>query len=145
MKNRKNKLGSFVALGRPLLSSLAFTSLCSSAKIAYAYFLYDKKNNHQDQVILTFSQAKKFNVCRSQSTFTKIKKELVKHGFLDPLDGGGLNAPAIFKVSNRWNRYGNEDFKELKYQPGFGSKYFKDAMANPEKRQRIIQARHGVS
>ena len=44
MKNRKNKLGSFVALGRPLLSSLAFTSLCSSAKIAYAYFLYDKKN-----------------------------------------------------------------------------------------------------
>ena len=145
MKNRKNKLGSFVALGRPLLSSSAFTSLCSSAKIAYAYFLYDKKNAHEDKVILTFSQAKKFNVCRSQSTFTKIKKELVKHGFLDPLDGGGLNAPAIFKVSNRWNRYGNEDFKELKYQPGFGSKYFKDAMANPEKRQRIIQARHGVS
>ena len=46
MKNRKNKLGSFVALGRPLLRSLAFTSLCSSAKIAYAYFLYDKKNAH---------------------------------------------------------------------------------------------------
>ena len=145
MKNRKNKLGSFVPLGRPLLSSLAFTSLCSSAKIAYAYFLYDKKNDHQDQVILTFSQAKKFNICRSQSTFTKIKKELVKHGFLDPLDGGGLNAPAIFKVSNRWNRYGNEDFKDLKYKPGFSSKFFKDAMANPEKRQRIIQSRHGVS
>ena len=145
MKNRKNKLGSFVALGRPLLRSLAFTSLCSSAKIAYAYFLYDKKNDHQDQVILTFSQAKKFNVCRSQSTFTKIKKELVKHGFLDPLDGGGLNAPAIFKISNRWNRYDNKDFKELKYKPGFGSKYFKEAMANPEKRQRIIQSRHGVS
>ena len=145
MKNRKNKLGSFVPLGRPLLSSLAFTSLCSSAKIAYAYFLYDKKNAHEDKVILTFSQAKKFNVCRSQSTFTKIKKELVKHGFLDPLDGGGLNAPAIFKVSNRWNRYGNEDFKELKYKAGFSSKFFKKAMANPEKRQRIIQARHGVS
>ena len=145
MKNRKNILGSFVPLGRPLLSSLAFTSLCSSAKIAYAYFLYDKKNAHEDKVILTFSQAKKFNICRSQSTFTKIKKELVKHGFLDPFDGGGLNAPAIFKVSNRWNRYGNEDFKELKYKPGFGSKYFKEAMANPEKRQRIIQSRHGVS
>ena len=48
MKNRKNKLGSFVALGRPLLRSLAFTSLCSSAKIAYAYFLYDKKNAHNE-------------------------------------------------------------------------------------------------
>jgi hypothetical protein len=46
MKNRKNKLGSFVPLGRPLLSSLAFTALRSSAKIAYAYFLYDKKNAH---------------------------------------------------------------------------------------------------
>ena len=145
MKNRKNKLGSFVPLGRPLLSSLAFTSLCSSAKIAYPYFLYDKKNAHEDKVILTFSQAKKFNVCRSQSTFTKIKKELVKHGFLDPLDPGGLNAPAIFKVSYRWNRYGYEDFKELQYKPGFSSKFFKEAMANPEKRQRIIQARHGVS
>jgi len=145
MKNRKNKLGSFVALGRPLLRSLAFTSLCSSAKIAYAYFLYDKKNDHQDEVVLTFSQAKNFKVCQSQSTFTKIKRELVKHGFLDPLDPGGLNAPAIFKISNRWNRYGNEDFKDLKYKPGFSSKFFKEAMANPEKRQRIIQSRHGVS
>ena len=145
MKKRKKKLGSFVPLGRPLLKSLAFTSLSSSAKIAYPYFLYDKKNAHEDKVILTFSQAKKFNICRSQSTFPKIKKELVKHGLLDPLDGGGLNAPAIFKVSNRWNRYGNEDFKELKYKPGFSSKFFKDAMANPEKRQRIIQSRHGVS
>ena len=88
---------------------------------------------------------KNFKVCQSQSTFTKIKRELVQYGFLDPLDGGGLNAPAIFKISNRWNRYGNEDFKELKYKPGFGSKYFKEAMANPEKRQRIIQSRHGVS
>ena len=76
--------------------------------------------------------------------YTKIKRELVQYGLLDPLDGGGLNAPAIFKVSNRWNRYGNEDFKDLKYKPGFSSKFFKDAMANPEKRQRIIQARHGV-
>ena len=144
MKKRK-KLGSFVPLGRPLLKSLAFTSLSSSAKIAYPYFLYDKKNDHEDKLILTFSQAKKFNICRSQSTFTKIKKDLVKHGFLDSFDGGGLNAPAVFKISNRWKRYGEEDFKELQYKPGFGSKYFKEAMANPEKRQRIIQSRHGVS
>ena len=103
------------------------------------------RRSHQTANFLTFSQAKNFKVCQSQSTFTKIKRELVQYGLLDPLDGGGLNAPAIFKVSNRWNRYGNEDFKELKYKPGFSSKFFKDAMANPEKRQRIIQARHGVS
>ena len=145
MKNRKNKLGSFVPLQRPLLRSLAFLSLSNTAKIAYTYFLYDKKSSHQDEVVLTFSQAKNFKVCQSQSTFTKIKRELVKHGFLDPLDPGGLNAPAIFKVSYRWNRYGYEDFKELQYKPGFSSKFFKEAMANPEKRQRIIQARHGVS
>ena len=74
---------------------------------------------------LLFSQAKNFKVCQSQSTFTKIKRELVQYGLLDPLDGGGLNAPAIFKVSNRWNRYGDEDFKELKYKSGFSSKFFK--------------------
>ena len=145
MKGRKKILCSFVVLQRPLLKSLAFLSLSNTAKVAYSYFLYDKKSSHQDEVILTFSQAKNFKVCQSQSTFTKIKRELVQYGFLDPLDGGGLNAPAIFKVSNRWNRYGYEDFKELQYKPGFSSKFFKDAMANPEKRQRIIQARHGVS
>ena len=105
MKNRKNKLGSFVPLGRPLLKSLAFTSLSSSAKIAYPYFLYDKKNAHEDKVILTFSQAKKFKVCQSQSTFTKAKKELVKHGFLDPIVGGGLNATGVYKLSYRWKRW----------------------------------------
>ena len=87
MKGRKNKLGSFVALQRPLLKSLAFLSLSNTAKVAYSYFLYDKKSSHQDEVILTFSQAKNFKVCQSQSTFTKIKRELVQYGFLDPLDG----------------------------------------------------------
>ena len=135
MKKKICILGSTGSIGKTTLE------IISKNKKDFNVVLLSGNNN----VKLLISQAKKFNVCRSQSTFTKIKKELVKHGFLDPLDGGGLNAPAIFKISNRWNRYDNEDFKELKYKPGFGSKYFKEAMANPEKRQRIIQSRHGVS
>jgi hypothetical protein len=143
MKDRKDRLGSFVPLQRPLLNSPAYLSLSNSSKIAYTYFLYDKKNKHQDEVTLTFSQAKKFKACKSPSTFAKAKRELVKYGFLDPLDGGGLNAHAIFKLSLRWKRFGDDDFKEIPYKPGVSSKYFKTCMANPEQRQKLIQARHG--
>ena len=139
---KRKKLGSFVPLGRPLLRSLAYTSLSRSAKIAYPYFLYDKKNYHQDSVILTFSQARRFGVCQSPSTFTKIKRELVRHGFLDPVDGGGLNAPAVFKISLRWKRFGDGDFKEVPFRPGVSSKFFKSAMADASKRHKIIQSRH---
>ena len=82
MKNRKNKLASFVPLGRPLLSSLAFTSLCSSAKIAYAYFLSDKKNAHEDKVILTFSQAKNLMFVDPNQLSPKLKRSWSNMDFL---------------------------------------------------------------
>ena len=143
MARRKNKItGRFVPLRHQLIESAAFMSLSSTAKIAYIYFMHDIKNDYESEVILTLGQAKKYNVCRSPSTFDKAKRELVQNGLLDSIDGGGLNAPAIFKLSERWRLFGLDNFKPVKYKRGHGSKYFKTAMRDEKLRAKILAARH---
>ena len=144
MARRKNKItGRFVPLRHQLIESDAFMSLSSTAKIAYLYFMHDIKNDYESEVILTLGQAKKYSVCRSPSTFNKAKRELVQNGLLDPVDGGGLNAPAIFKKSERWRLFGSGHYKPMKYKPGHGSKYFRTAMRDERMRAKILTARHG--
>lgn len=144
MARKKHKIaGRFILLSHQLMESDAFMSLSSTAKIAYIYFMHDRKNDYEFEVILTLGQAKKYGVCRSPSTFDKAKKELVKNGFLDPVDGGGLNAPAIFKISERWRLFGLDNYKLVKYKSGHGSKYFKTAMQDEKMRAKILLARHG--
>ena len=144
-KKRKKIESPFVPLLHPLMESEAFKSMCGPAKVAYLYFLRDVRSGHQEEVILTFGQAKKYGVCKSPSTFDKAKKQLVKHGLLDPVDGGGLNFPAVFKKSSRWRLYGTDRFKDAKYISGHGSKYFRDAMKDDKKRKMILNARHKPS
>lgn len=126
-----------------LLDSEIFQSLSSTTKIALMYFRRDKKNGHQTEVILTFPQAKKYGICSSPSTFDKIKRELVGKGFLDPYEPGGLNQPAIFELSGRWKWFGTDRFQKMEYEPGVGSKYFQQAWKNEERREQLIEARHG--
>lgn len=126
-----------------LLDSDAFQSLSSTAKIAFMYFRRDMKNGHQTEVVLTFPQAKKYGVCCSPSTFDRIKRELVEKGFLDPFEPGGLNQPAIFRLSNRWKWYGTSRFQKVEYEPGVGSKYFQLAWKDEERSKKLIKARHG--
>ena len=91
---------------------------------------------------LTFGQAQKYGVCNSPTTFSKVKKELVKHGLLDPVDGGGLNAPAVFELSERWRWFNTDQFDEVPYKLGVGSKYFRTAMKDEMKRKKLLDARH---
>ncbi|CAI2719367.1 hypothetical protein [Nitrospina watsonii] len=134
--------GGFVALPHNLVDSKAFQALTNNAKITYAYFKRDLKNGHQTTVTLTFEQARNYGICKSPSTFGKAKKELVAHGFLDPFIPGGLNEPSVFSLSERWRKWGTPDFEEKAYQPGIGSKYFTAAWKNPERAQKLLQARH---
>jgi len=107
------------------------------------YFRRDKKNGHQTKVVLTFSQAKKYRICSSPATFDKIKRELVGKGFLDPLESGGLNQPAVFELSDRWKRYGQSNFEVAPYKTGVGSKHFQIIWKDTKKRENLIKARHG--
>lgn len=141
-KRRKRIEGGFVPLPHNLIGSEAYQSLSATAKLTYTYFLRDIRNGHQVNVTLTFSQAKKYGVCQSPDTFSKAKKRLVGNGLLDQVSGGGLNAPAIFKLSERWRQYGTDRFEVIPYKSGLGSKYFKTAMADEEKRKKVLTARY---
>ena len=144
-RKKRQKIGErFVPLPHSVLDSPAFQSLKHpSSKVAYLYFLKDRKNGHQTEVILTFGQAQKYGVCKSPDTFNQVKRELVDTGFLDPLEPGGLNQPSVFTLSFRWKLYGTSRFEKVKYKPGVGCKYFTKVWKDKELRQKLIKARHG--
>ncbi len=139
---RKKYSKGFVALPHNLVDSEAYQQLSAIATRAFTYFKRDLKNGHQTKVVLSFGQAKKYGVCDSSTTFSKVKKELVKHGLLDHVDGGGLNAPAVFELSERWRWFNTDQFDEVPYKLGVGSKYFRTAMKDETKRKRLLDARH---
>ncbi len=141
-KKHKKIKGRFIPLSHNLVDSEAYKQLSATATRALIYFKRDVKNGHQTEVVLTFGQAQKYGVCDSSTTFCKVKKELVKHGLLDPVDGGGLNAPAVFKLSERWRQFNTGQFNEVPYKLGVGSKYFRTAMKDETKRKRLLDARH---
>jgi len=134
--------GGFVAMHHPLLDSVVYQVLSSTAKIAFMYFKRDIKNWDQTEVSLTYSQAKNKGVCRSPSTFDRAKRELVEKGFLDPLEPGGLNQRAVFKLSYRWKRYGQSNFEVIPYKNGVGSKSFQVIWKNEKSRKKLMEARH---
>jgi hypothetical protein len=141
-KRRKKIEGGFVALPHSLVESEAYKSLSATAKLAYTYFKRDVRSGHQENVTLTFGQAQKYGVCQSPSTFCKVKKQLVENGLLDPVDGGGLNAPAIFKLSRRWGWFGRDQFEVVYYKSGFSSKYFETAMKDETRKKKVLDARY---
>lgn len=136
----KNR-GHYIILTRKILKSEAYKTLSSTAKTTYSYFLLDKRKKGQTECILTFAQAKENCICRSPDTFVKAKKQLVEHGLLDPIDGGGFNEPARFKYSDRWEDFGTDCFKKREYKSGHGSKYFQVLMKNEKKKKNVIDAR----
>ena len=142
-KKRQKIEGQFVPLPYQLLDSLAYQSLGNSSKVGLIYFYKDRKNLHQEKVILTFPQAKKYGVCQSSTTFDSIKKELVEKGFLDSFEPGGLGKHSIFKISYRWKLYGTNRFEKIHFEPGCGSKQFQVIWKDEMKRKNLLQARHG--
>lgn len=146
-KRVKNKIrGRFFCVLHQLLDSKAFIELSPSAKACWLYFMKDKKTDHHPiRVVLTFNQAVKAGVCKSPNTFNKLKRELVAHGLLDQIEVGGLNKPAAFELSDRWEMYGTDDFKEWTYKAGVGNKYFARAMKVPELKTELLEARGNQS
>jgi hypothetical protein len=142
-KKRQKIIGQFVPLQHILLDSLAYKSLGNGSKVGLIYFYKDIKASHQETLILTFPQAKKYGVCKSATTFDSIKKELVEKGLLDPFEPGGLGKHSIFKISYRWKHYGTAQFEKVEFKSGFGSKQFQAIWKDEERKNNLLQARHG--
>lgn len=125
-RGRRNsgKLPPFVALTWKMLNSSAYKKLTFSAAKALPYFLGKVKlplsdpQRYSSPFSFSYTEAKKYGF--ANGTFSRVIIELMGKGFIDPQDKGGLRGDCkslnLFTLSQRWELYGTQDFKEVKWQ-----------------------------
>jgi len=107
-----------------LLNSRAYKGLNFASAKALPYFLGKIKENYRDPqrylMDFSFSYSEGIKLGFASSTFSKVIQELVKTGFIDPIDKGGLRSDGKsynrFKLSERWQQYGTNDFELLDWR-----------------------------
>ena len=121
---RGNRLPPFVPLTWDMLNSKAYIDLPASAGKALPYFLGKVKCSFNDSqrylMEFSFSYSEGKRVGFASGTFSNVIKALVRKGFIDPVDKGGLRSDGksynIFRLSRRWEKYGNADFKDIEWE-----------------------------
>jgi len=124
-RDKENKrLPPFVPMPWHTLNSKAYVDISPSAAKALPYFLGKYKgpyNDHQRYLLefsFSYSEGKRYGF--SPSTFSKVIQELVRKGFIDPVDKGGLRSDGksynLFRLSQRWQKYGKDDFEHTDWK-----------------------------
>lgn len=116
----RSKLPPFVPLSWELLNSRAYKDLTPAAAKELPYFLGKVKVKWADpQKYLTafafsYKEAEGYGFARA--THHRIICELVKKGFINPVEKGGLRGCGrsynLFQLSQRWKKYGDKEFEE---------------------------------
>jgi hypothetical protein len=70
------------------------------------------KNN--GQIVFTYTEAAELGI--SKATFQRAINSLVKLGFLDIAQAGGLYRATLYSMSERWRKYGTDKFIEKEKQ-----------------------------
>lgn len=124
--SKKDRIPPFVATIYEILNSKAYKELPPSAGKALPYFLgkvkvkvpYKDSNYYLIKFAFTYAEGRQYGF--AFSTFSKIIQALVKFGFLDPVDKGGLRGAGlssnIFRLSKRWMDYGTPHFIKLDWK-----------------------------
>ena len=124
-KSRKrDRLPPFVPFYWEILNSKAYIELPPSASKALVYFLGRVRLNIRDaQRYLTdfsFSYREGNRLGFSLATFSKVIQDLIRFGFVDPVDKGGLRGDCksnnVFRLSKRWEVYGKPNFELLEWK-----------------------------
>jgi len=123
-KGTKYKHPPFVAITWDMLNSKAYEEVTYSAAKALPYFLGKCKRHFYDpqryrlEFSFPYSEGERYGF--SPSTFSKVIQELVRRGFIDPVDKGGLKSDGkscnLFRLSNRWLKYGTKDFESTEWR-----------------------------
>ncbi len=123
-RGQGSKLPPFVPLIWELLNSAAFRKLPFAAAKALPYFLGKVKVSFNDPIRyetpfrLSYPEAKKLGF--AAATFSKIIQDLIRFGFIDPKEKGGLRGAGKgyneFVVSPRWQFYGKPEFEPLEWK-----------------------------
>lgn len=122
-KITKGKGQYFVRLTWKMLEHNAYIDLPASARAMLPYFLKKVKISdwepvyYNTQFTFCYTEADKYGCAKR--TFFRVIEALVKNGFVDPVKRGGLRGTgltsSIFKLSDRWKRYGTHEFQEVSW------------------------------
>ena len=123
-KKKGNRLPPFVPLIWEILNSRAYKDLPPSNAKALPYFLGKYKGGYNDpqrylgEFSFSYTEGKKLGF--APATFSKVIQALIRFGFIDPLDKGGLRGDCksynLFRLSKRWEEYGMPNFKPLEWK-----------------------------
>jgi hypothetical protein len=123
-RKKYHALPPFVALPYDLINSAAYRELPSSAAKALPYFFAKVKKSYRDpqryslEFSLSYSEGKKYGF--APATFARVIRDLVRLGFVDPVDKGGLrsdgNSYNLFRLSQRWEDFGKPNFKKIDWR-----------------------------
>lgn len=118
-KDKRKRLPPFVPLTWEMLNHQAYKDLPPSAAKALPYFLgkvkldFDDPSRFTTEFSFSYREAKSFGF--ALGTFSKIIRDLIRYGFLDPMDKGGLRGDCksnnLFCLSRRWKFFGQADFQ----------------------------------
>jgi hypothetical protein len=119
-RKRNNIPGGFVAMPRTVLKSKAYIKLKPSSAKALPYFM-DKKwrseRGKKSYFVFPYTEAEDFGF--APSTFHNVIKDLIRVGFVDPVDKGGLRSDGKsynqYTLSYRWKKYGETDFETIEW------------------------------
>jgi hypothetical protein len=123
-RKQGDRLPPFVPLLWNVLNSQAYKELPPSAAKALPYFIgkVKLKPNEPDRYerSFPFSYSEGRNYGFAKATFSRTIKDLVRIGFIDPVDKGGLRgdgkSTSRFKLSRRWETYGTDKFEPLDWK-----------------------------
>jgi hypothetical protein len=123
-RKSENRLPPFVPLLWDVLNSKAYKECTYAAAKALPYFLGKYKGPHKDlaryEVEFNFSYSEAARYGFAPSTFSKVIQELVRKGFIDPVDKGGLRSDGrsynIFRLSRRLEKYGSAAFEGIEWK-----------------------------
>jgi hypothetical protein len=112
--SKHNKLPPFVALTWDLLNSPAYKALTPSSAKALPYFLGKVKVQYRDperyEKLFNFSYPEAASYGFSSATFSRVRKELEKIGFIERVEQGGLKGKGTgyskYRLSDKWESYG---------------------------------------
>jgi hypothetical protein len=102
-RNRKTQIGEpFVAILKHMIAAPAFQRLTNASRVAYLLLKAQVKKNGQQEVIFPYSHAEPY---MDRHTFSRSIKQLVKLGFIEKSDFGGLyRRTNVYKFIESWRK-----------------------------------------
>jgi hypothetical protein len=134
-----------------ILNSATYRDLNHAAGKCLPYFLgkvkiknYNNAERYEEVFKFSYAEAKRYGF--APGTFFKIIQELISKGFIDPEEKGGLKSGWTnkdeknnatrgsnhFKLSKRWQKYGQPDFESLDWKQFFPKPRQKKIKATPK-------------